>query len=187
MRVLHHETRLGRSSGSCPDCHILFVDDVATHAQAYGEEGIAPQKDFKGLDRLMESGKLVKISSNKYYVVRNAQFSKPYILPIGECFIRELSKKYAKQCETEKIEYIPFTISSVTRSIESVESLSEDNGNAIKNSAHLKGKTFDVSWRAFSKNKSQTKAFISVLAELNKKYKCFVKFENNGCLHITVN
>lgn len=81
---------------------------------------------------------------------------------------------------------VPFTISSLTRSTESVEKLMNNNRNAIKNSSHLKGKTFDISYRAFNKNKQQTIAFIAVLEELRNQNRCFVKFERNGCLHITV-
>lgn len=186
IRVLHHDSREVRGSVSCPSCHIHFTDNIATHEQAYKEEGIMPQIDFKGLNQLLESGKLVKLHSNKFYIIRDANFSKPYILPKGYNFIERLSNKYSEQCKLEKIKYIPFTISSVTRSIKSVKHLTANNRNAIKNSAHLKGKTFDISWRAFNNNGKQLKVFINVLVEFTKKNKCFVKFENNGCLHITV-
>ncbi|WP_418264191.1 DUF5715 family protein [Flavobacterium faecale] len=173
-------------TGSCPDCPLLFTDNVATHEKALKNEGILPQETFKGIERLLSEGKLVKLKSNELYVVRKAKFSRPYLLPKGKDFINALAVKYANQCKAEKIQYIPFTISSVTRSLESVEGLKKGNGNAIKNSAHLKGKTFDISYRAFNKNKKQTKAFIKVLSILRKENSCFVKYEQNGCLHITV-
>lgn len=173
-------------SGNCPDCSVIFTDNVATHQEALENEVIKPQKTFKGIEQLFHSGKLIKLKSNDSYIVRDAKFSRPYILPKAHNFIGKLSKKYAEQCQAEKIKYVPFTISSVTRSIESVEDLEERNSNAIKNSAHLKGKTFDISYRAFNKNKSQTKAFIKVLKEMRNENTCFVKFERNGCLHITV-
>ncbi len=52
--------------------------------------------------------------------------------------------------------------------------------------AHLRGKTFDISYRAFNNNPKQTQAFIEVLKEFRIQNRCFVKFEKNGCLHITV-
>lgn len=173
-------------TGNCPKCQIIFTDNIATHETALENEGITPQKNFRDIEKLSQMGNLVKIKTNESYIVRNAKFSRPYILPKANTFLLELSKKYADECSSEKIGYVPFTISSVTRSIESVEILIGRNGNAIKNSAHLKGKTFDISYRAFNKNKKQNKAFINVLKDLRANKKCFVKFERNGCLHITV-
>jgi hypothetical protein len=65
--------------------------------------------------------------------------------------------------------------------------LGKENENSIENSPHLRGKTFDMSWRAFGENEAQLKLFTSALLELKNQKKCFVKFERNGCLHITVN
>jgi Family of unknown function (DUF5715) len=183
--LMGYSSRGYDGSGKCPDCHLIFTDNVATHAQALESGGIKPQQTFKDIEQLFNSGKLVKLTTNDSYIVREAKFSRPYILPKARDFIINLSKKYAKQCQTEKIKYVPFTISSVTRSMESVEDLAESNGNSIKNSAHLKGKTFDISYRAFNKNKLQTKSFIKVLKEMRNDKICFVKFEGNGCLHIT--
>ena len=173
-------------SGNCPDCYVLFTDDVKTHEKALVNEGIKPQNDFKGLEKLLDSGILTKLKTNSSYIVRNAKYSRPYVLPEVQIFLNKLVDNYKNQCKNENINYMPFTITSVTRSLESVNELVENNNNAIKNSVHLKGKTIDISYRAFNKNSSQTKAFIKVLNELRKDNNCFVKFERNGCLHITI-
>ncbi len=173
-------------TGNCPDCPAIFTDNVTTHDIALKNEGITPQRTFQDIEKLFNSGKLVKIQTNESFIVRDAKFSRPYLLPKTKDFLADLSKKYAQECRSEKINYVPFTISSVTRSLESVEKLMNGNGNAIKNSAHLKGKTFDISYRAFNNNKKQTKVFIKALKNLRENKKCFVKFERNGCLHITV-
>ena len=173
-------------SGDCPNCHTLFTDNVEIHATAYLNDGISPQDENSDLDQLSKSGKLIKLETDSLFIVRKTRFSRPYIVPKGSSFIRDLSKQYYKKCASDSIKYVPFTISSLTRSIESVDKLMDNNSNAIKNSAHLKGNTFDISYRAFNKNKQQTKVFIGVLEELRKQNRCFVKFERNGCLHITV-
>lgn len=174
-------------SGDCPGCSTIFTDKVETHATAYVNDGIKPQDENTDLDKLSKSGKLIKLETDSLFIVRKTRFSRPYILPKGSSFIRDLSTQYYKKCASDSIKYVPFTISSLTRSIESVDELMNNNSNAIKNSAHLRGKTFDISYRAFNKNKLQTKAFIEVLEVLRKQKRCFVKFERNGCLHITVN
>jgi hypothetical protein len=176
----------GGGSGDCPNCHTLFTDNVETHANAYLFDGIKPQNEDADLDNLTKSGELIKLETDSLFIVRKTRFSRPYILPKGFSFIQELSTQYYKKCISDSIKYVPFTISSLTRSIESIDELMDNNSNAIKNSAHLRGKTFDISYRAFNDNQKQTEAFIGVLEELRVQNRCFVKFERNGCLHITV-
>jgi hypothetical protein len=181
-----HSRYGGGGSGNCPNCSAIFTDNVETHAMAYLKDGIRPQKDDADLDELSKTSKLVKLKTDSLFIIRKTRFSRPYITPKGFTFIQDLSKQYYKKCASDTIKYIPFTISSLTRSIESVEELMDNNANAIKNSAHLRGKTFDISYRAFNTNSKQTKVFIEILEELRKQNRCYVKFERNGCLHITV-
>ncbi len=176
----------GGGSGDCPNCSTIFIDKVETHATAYLCDGIIPQKEDTDLDDLSKSGELIKLETDSLFIVKKTRFSRPYILPKGFSFIQELSTQYYKKCVSDSIKYVPFTISSLTRSIESIDELMDNNSNAIKNSAHLRGKTFDISYRAFNDNQKQTEAFIGVLEELRIQNRCFVKFERNGCLHITV-
>lgn len=176
----------GGGSGDCPNCSTIFTDKVKAHTTAYLFDGINPQNKDEDLDKLSKSGKLMKLETDSLFIVRKTRFSRPYILPKGFTFIQDLSKQYYKKCISDSIKYVPFTISSLTRSIESIDELMDNNSNAIKNSAHLRGKTFDISYRAFNNNPKQTQAFIEVLKEFRIQNRCFVKFEKNGCLHITV-
>ena len=173
-------------SGSCEGCARLFQDKVKTHQLAYVTDGIAHQSDDSGLQKLYKKGRLVQVTSGRFYFVQPLSYSKPLLLPKGHAFIEELGRRYYEKCKADSVKYIPFTISSLTRSNESVRRLMKSNSNSIKNSAHLKGKTFDVNYRAFNNNHTQTKIFIDVLNDLRLKRKCYVKFERNGCLHITV-
>jgi hypothetical protein len=178
----------GRGNGECYDCWLYFTDNVAKHESAYRNgKGIPPQANDAGLRSLFRRKRLVELESNEKYTVRWLFHSKPYILPEGARFIRELGDLYYAKCRAKKVCYVPFSISSVTRSRKSVDDLMDGNANAIRNSAHLKGKTFDVSYQDFGGNEEQTKLFISSLRDLRRQNKCFVKFERNGCLHITVN
>jgi len=173
-------------SGNCKGCASLFPDKVKVHQLAYVYEGIDHQQNDDGLKKLFRKGKLAEITSNQFYTVLPLQHSQPLLLPNAVSFLDELSRLYDKKCKEEAIEYIPFTISSLTRSTESVRRLMKSNANGISNSAHLKGKTFDISYRAFNNNTKQNAAFIHTLNTLRIQGKCYVKFERNGCLHITV-
>jgi hypothetical protein len=81
------------TSGSCPSCPQLFYDNVLTHKLAYLNDGIAPQDKDTDLDRLSKSGTLQTIETNELFIVRKAEFSRPYILPKAHTFIQDLSKK----------------------------------------------------------------------------------------------
>lgn len=184
--ISYYSGRPLRGSGSCEGCSKNFTDNVETHQLAYEKEGIKPQRTFSDLEKLHQKGKLKELKSTDRYIVRKLKYSRPYILPEGERFIQELAQSYYDRCLAYSIEFVPFTISSLTRTKDSVEDLMETNGNAIENSAHLMGKTLDISYRAFNDNKRQNKLFIEVLDEMRLANKCYVKFERNGCLHITV-
>jgi len=179
----------GRSINNtdCTDCDILFNDGIKAHKIAYKYEGIKEQKTDDGLIKLGKKNVLKPIENNEFYIVRNLTHSKPLLLPKAIDFLDKLSMLYNKKCMENNIIYRQFEITSGSRSIESVKKLGEVNENSIKNSPHLKGKTIDISWRAFGGNKDQLKLFISALSELKNQRKCFVKFERNGCFHTTVN
>lgn len=172
---------------NCKDCDVLFRDGIHAHEKAYKREGIKAQKTDEDLIQLNKKNVLKEIESNEFYIVRDFTHSQPLLLPKAIDFIDQLSILYQQKCTEKNIDYVRYEITSGSRSIESVKRLQEGNGNAIEDSPHLRGKTFDMSWRAFGENKEQLRSFTSALAELRNQKKCFVKFERNGGLHITVN
>jgi hypothetical protein len=172
---------------NCFECSKLFIDNVVTHEQAYQSEGITPQDEDNGLETLLAKGILVELKPSNFYTIRELNHSKPYLLPKAHTLIDTLANSYFQKCQESKLLYVPFTITSATRTTKSVKSLMKTNPNSIKNSAHLRGKTFDISYTAFNKNERQSKMFILSLNQLREAGRCFVKFERNGTLHITVN
>lgn len=175
-----------KNNTTCKDCDVLFSDGIKVHEKAYKYEGIKPQKTDEGLIQLGKKNVLKEIESNEFYILQDLTHSQPLLLPKAIDFINELSILYLQKCTEKNIDYVPYEITSGTRSKESVERLGKENENSIENSPHLKGKTFDMSWRKFDGYEAQLKLFTSALSELKNQKKCFVKFERNGCLHITV-
>lgn len=174
-------------NSNCPNCATLFNDWVEDHEKAYVREGIKPQQSFAGLQKLVDQRKLRHLKANSLYKFESLQHSKPYFLPKVQTFLADLANTYKFKCKSEKVKYVPFIITSGTRTKSSVNDLMKVNENSTENSAHLKGKTFDISYKSFGNNKKQRDLFINALAELKKKGRCYVKYERNGCLHITVN
>lgn len=178
---------MGTKTTNCQDCNTLFNDGIQAHEKAYRNEGIVEQKTDDGLLQLEKKAVLKNIESNDFYIVEDFKHSQPLLLLKAIYFLDELSKLYQQKCKDNDKGYVPFVITSATRSIKSVSELEKENINAIENSPHLHGKTFDISYAAFSYNKNQLKLFVKALSELKNQNKCFVKYERNGCLHITVN
>ena len=170
----------------CPECEIYFQDKQAKQERAYRNEGIKPQKELNGLDRLKRRRILMVIPDREYFKIDNNMIhSRPYLLPKAISFLDTLGRRYQNRLGSYPLE--AFVITSATRSISSLSKLNKININASKSSLHLRGKTFDISYLQF-KNDSTRSAFILTLKELKDQKKCFVKFEENQhCLHITVN
>lgn len=186
-RIQSKNYRLYKNDGTCPGCQTIFTDNVADHKKAYYREGIKPQQDADNLEKLNRKGILKSVVSNKLFYIGQLDYSYPYLLPKAHDFIYEICRKYKDSCASNNLEYIPITITSLTRTKETVEKLTKINQNAITESAHLKGKTFDISYREFGEKSKQFKLFTDVLNQYRERDLCFVKYESNGCLHITVN
>ncbi len=171
----------------CPQCEALFTDGINQHNQAYKEEGISPQQTLNDLESLEDKDILNRVQSNSDYTIAPLEHSKPLLLPKAADFLTTLSKRYRLECTKSSISYYPFTITSMTRSVESAKELTRTNGNAIERTAHLRGKTIDISYNSFVGRAAQKKAFIEALRQLRAEKTCYVKYEfNQKCLHVTV-
>jgi len=179
--------KIYKNDGTCPKCQTTFTDEVQEHKKAYYNEGIEPQFNNTDLRKLYKKRELKKLESNDLFYVRNLKYSQPYILPKAYNFIYKICEEYNDSCSKNELDYIPIIITSVTRTKENVIRLQKINLNAIQESAHLKGKTFDISYKTFGKYNKQLELFIDILLTYKEKNLCFVKYERNGCLHITVN
>ena len=60
-------------------------------------------------------------------------YSDPLLLPKAADLLTNISKLYMSEIDKAELKYIPFEITSATRTIESVKRLEKDNDNAIKN------------------------------------------------------
>ncbi|WP_040299300.1 DUF5715 family protein [Arcticibacter svalbardensis] len=110
-----------------------------------------PQSDNAALEAF-ELKYLLEVKTDSLYKVHKLRYSRLYIPAKGLLFINDLARSYYFKCLTDTLKYIPFTISSLTRSKQSVSDLVDNNANAVLNNAHLRSKTFDISYRTFYKD-----------------------------------
>ncbi len=185
-RLIAYWTIYGNQDSTCKQCGVLFQDGISDHESAYRFEGIKPKNDFDDLQKLVDRNKLIEIETTENYIIEPMDASYPVLLPKGIAFINRLAKEYRDLCDQKHIEYIPFRITSITRTKKSVEELRKHNRNAIENSPHLKGKTIDISYITNKKHVRQKDLFVRALARLKERGLCYVKFEvQKKCLHIT--
>lgn len=134
--------------------------------------------------------KLIKISSNSLYYVRELTHSVPYLVPKAETLLSDIAREFQAISGTNS----RFEVTSVLRTKEDVSKLQRRNANATPNSCHCYATTFDISYVSFKtdvlhpkSNKELREALSQAVYNMRKKGHCYVKFENKQkCYHITV-
>ena len=134
--------------------------------------------------------KLIKISSNSLYYVRELTHSVPYLVPEAETLLSDIAREFQTISGTNS----RFEVTSVLRTKEDVSKLQSRNSNATSNSCHCYATTFDISYVSFKtdvlhpKNNAELREALSqAVYNMRKQDRCYVKFENNQkCYHITV-
>lgn len=157
----------------------IFTDKNSIQLPTADRMGVSPQDDESNISQLVSEGKLVKLYSCRYYV---SVACLPYLTPEAADLLAEIGRRYK-----EKLGYRfqgP-VVTSMFRTKESVKKLQTHNGNAVTNSCHLRGTTFDITYSRM--NSKELDAMAQVLADLRKAGYCYVLYEvNQPCFHITV-
>ena len=89
--------------------------------------------------------KLIKISSNSLYYVRELTHSVPYLVPEAETLLSDIAREFQTISGTNS----RFEVTSVLRTKEDVSKLQSRNSNATSNSCHCYATTFDISYVSF--------------------------------------
>lgn len=179
-----------------------YRDYNALHLKYARRNGISAFKssaDFHHrLDDLLDKDRLVKIKSNKYYVVKHLSHSYPYLTPRAEQLLEDIGKRFQKKLREHNMGSYSYQISSLLRTKESQSRLKTSNVNASSNTSHLYGTTFDIAYSSvvkrsfpFMKFEKQDARAIKLLSEaigeLRREGRCVVVTERiEKCFHITV-
>jgi hypothetical protein len=182
-----------RTYVSCTRCSNVFDDGVEKHREVTRNSTLkTPPRNLSHIRQYVADSQLAKLDNGNGYMVAKMNYSYPYLTVKAVDFVEELGEAYRLACKKKGVTYRPFIITSALRTHESVARLTRVNGNAIKESAHLYGTTFDISWRRFGSNQAPSQQNLNVLIEVLRGMResgaCFVKYERQqACFHITVN
>jgi len=150
-------------------------------------------KNKKDLGRMVQQGTLKELKQNEYFVLDTMYYSYPYLIEDAHDLLIEIGDRFQRKLENTGLECTRFTVTSVTRTEESIRRLRRRNRNSVTNSSHLHGTTFDVSYKTFFADHSLSEGEVHYLGqmlmrtlwELRNEKKCWVTYEVwQTCLHV---
>ena len=170
----------------------FFKDHNITTVEMARKMGIEPCDTREEAARKV--GKLNYIASTRYYKVDNLTHSIPYLGDGAKELLDDIGRKFHKKLKKKGYREHRIIVTSILRTREDIARLQKVNGNAVKNSAHMYGTTFDLSYSRFNRidteglmvdNTTMANILGEVLQELRAEGRCRVIFERNQhCFHV---
>jgi hypothetical protein len=170
-----------------------MVDSVEQYWEHSHMHGIGPLKRERDVRLAVGSGKLIPVSPTDHYILDTMQYSFPFALPGTKAFIDTIAMRFQEKLINTELAGTRLIVTSLLRTESSVERLLRHNRNAIRNSAHLHGTTFDLSYahydfeRPLSLEESDylKEVLALTLFELRREKKCWVTYELfQTCFHV---
>lgn len=172
----------------------LFSDSNAIHLANARGAGIRPVESSE--DAWNATRGLVKIRSCSLYYIQPLTHSYPYLTRNAADLLQEICSRFRDSLQSRGGGSYRPKVTSVLRTRASVGRLRRVNRNAISESAHCYGTTFDISHSKFicddatdiGRTFEDLKNLLAeVVADMRAQGRCVVKFERRqACLHITV-
>lgn len=170
-----------------------MVDSVEQYWWHSMQQGIEPLRFVRDIDRAVKEGELVPVHPTETYLLDTMHYSFPFAVPKTKAFIDTIALRFQRKLINTDLYGVRLVVTSVLRTRSSVARLVRHNRNAIKNSAHLHGTTFDLSYATYDFQRPVTHAeaeylrevLATTLFELRKEKKCWVTYEIfQTCFHV---
>ncbi len=170
------------------------VFNDSNHVQLAAAEmlGIRPIESLS--DAWNVTRPIKKVASCREFFVDNLTHSLPYLVPEAFDVLKEIGSRFNDTLQARGGGSYRIKVTSILRTATGVNSLRRGNVNAVKNSTHQFGTTFDISYVQFicdsmTVNRTQEdlkNLLAEILKEMSAEGKCYVKYERKqGCFHIT--
>lgn len=144
----------------------------------------------------IDAGQLVEIKNNSFYILDTMYYSYPFLTPKTKDLLISIGETFQEKLKNTHFKEVRFVITSALRTVSSITRLRKRNKNAIRNSAHLHGTSFDIAYDEFDTPSSLSSAEIlylkEILAEslyeLRENERCWVTYEQwQSCFHVVNN
>lgn len=159
--------------------------------------GFSPMATRQDTNRM--KGRIVYFKPGIYenFVVDSLPHSMPVMVPAVARLIEEIAIEFRDSLKQIDYPDCKIVVTSITRTDEDIKALRRSNRNAISDSAHRFGTTFDISWLNFERvdsldtrmayNRILKKTLGKVLYRMQQHRKCYIKYEEQQmCFHITI-
>ena len=174
-----------------------FKDVNDTQIVAAQQFGIVPLSTRAGVDSI--ASQLIKIESSRAFRVDSLTHSVPYLTPSASDLLNTIATRFQAKLQAQGLAQYQFIVTSMLRTNDDVRRLRRVNRNAVRNSCHMYGTTFDIAYNCFEKIDSVPdfegadathRVLLNTLGETLKELRddgrCYVKFERGQpCYHIT--
>ena len=184
---------------SVPSYARCFPDVQDTQIVAARRFGVPPVANRAEAER--RKSELLYVGANPYYEIDpRMNRSIPYLVPRASHLLEHISRRFLDSLAVKQIPLHKLIVTSVLRTEEDVARLTRYNHNALDQSCHRFGTTFDISYNRFHtmapptdpnrravRNDSLKFVLSEVLRDVRQEGRCYVKYEvKQGCFHITV-
>lgn len=173
-----------------------FRDGQQKHMKAAEMNGLQPPPANRE-DAARMHNRLMHIFTCKYYVVEDLTHSVPYLVPVAAKRLNAIGEEFSDILQRNGLPHYRFRVTSVLRTKDDIRRLQRSgNGNAVTNSVHNYGTTFDLAYTKFEKT-TITDDYMTddnlklvlgqVLLNQQRAGHIYVKYEyKQCCFHITV-
>lgn len=173
-----------------------FNDLHTLHMAAAIQNGIEPMETRA--DTAKYKQKLMRLPDElELYKTYQLTHSAPFLVESATQLLMDICANFRDSLYQKQLPIYKLYVTSVTRTKEDVRKLTRRNYNALENSAHCYGTTFDISWKRFENLDRDTihgvpperlkLVLAQVLFDLKHQERCYIKHERKqACFHITV-
>jgi len=168
-----------------------LTDRLRDYMTVTKKNGITPLDNEAAIK---SAEQLLSVSASEYYIIDDLSHSYPYLTEDGLALLNEIGERFHQKLAGTSLAGTKFIVTSLTRTKESVSRLTKSNGNAVTNSPHLYGVSFDITYHRFhlpyTRLRSCQKLYLQeVLAqaiqEQRESNNCWAtKERNQRCFHV---
>lgn len=197
-----YDVRLDTMPGGCIRMNVdrrlqksrEFNDSNYLHIAAARNLGIEPiYNDYDAWDIHRP---VVWVKSCEDYYIDRLSHSLPYLVPEARSLLSDIGRTFRDSLQARGGGEYRIKVTSLLRTESSVKRLRRRNSNAVNQSAHLYGTTFDISYSNFACDTLVTVPRTTddlqlllgeILRDFHDQERCYVKHERKqSCFHITV-
>ena len=170
----------------------FFKDTNITTNEMAKKMGTEPLENRE--EAAKKVGKLNCIESTRHYKVDPLTHSIPYLGDGAKDLLDDIGKNFQKALRKRGFREHRIIVTSILRTREDIAYLQKVNANAVKNSAHMYGTTFDLTYARFNRinmegnpvdNTTMANILGEVLYQLRNEVRCRVIFERRQrCFHV---